>query len=142
MTAATECGYKIFPHPLYSPDIMAPSDFDLFLKLKSHLRGTQYWSIEGVIETVNEYLSDQEKALYFEEKRKLEQRWAKCIALKCDYIETLLLNFHSLVARSVRGLELSDNPSYILQPNLVLSAARQGIEDAHITDYEYFFHKS
>ena len=39
MTAATECGFEILPHPLYSPD-MAPSDFYLFPKLKFHLRGT------------------------------------------------------------------------------------------------------
>ena len=86
MTAVTECGSEIFPHPPYSPD-MAPSDFYLFPKLKSHLCGTQYGSNEGVIEAVNEYLGDQEKASYFEGIRKLERRWAKCIALKGDYIE-------------------------------------------------------
>ena len=65
---------------------MAPSDFYLFPKLKSHLPGTQYGSNEDIIEAVNKYLEDQEKA-YFEGIRKLEQRWAKCIALKDDYIE-------------------------------------------------------
>ena len=86
MTAATECGFEILSHPPYSPD-MALSDFYLFPKLKSHLRGTQYGSNECVIEAVNEYLGDQEKALYFEGIRKLEQRWTTCIALKGDYIE-------------------------------------------------------
>ena len=43
MTSATECGFKILPHPPYSPD-MAQSDFYLLLKLKSHPRGTQYGS--------------------------------------------------------------------------------------------------
>ena len=66
---------------------MAPSDFYLFPKLKSHLHGTQYESNEGVIEAVNEYLGDQEKAFYFEGIRKLKQRCAMCIALKVDYIE-------------------------------------------------------
>ena len=55
MTAASECGYEILPHHLYSND-MTPSDFYLFPKLKSHLLGTQYESNEGVIEAVNEYL--------------------------------------------------------------------------------------
>ena len=55
MTAATDCKFEIFPHPLYSPD-MVPSNFYLFPKLKSHLRGTQYISNEGVIEAVNVYL--------------------------------------------------------------------------------------
>ena len=86
MTAATECGFEILPHAQYSPD-MAPSDFCLFPKLNSHLRGTQYGSNEGIIEAVNKYLGDQEKAFYFEGIRILEQRWAKCIDLKGYYIE-------------------------------------------------------
>ena len=86
MTAATECGFKILPYLPYSPD-MAPSDFHLFPKLKSHLLGAQYESNEGVIEAVNEYLGDQEKAFYFEGIRKLEQISAKCIALTEDYIK-------------------------------------------------------
>ena len=52
MTAATECGVDILPHPPYSHD-MAPSDFYLFPKLKSHLRGTQYESNEGFIKAIN-----------------------------------------------------------------------------------------
>ena len=66
---------------------MAPSDFYLSPKLKPHLRVVQYGSNEGVIETVNEYLGDQENAFFFAEVRKIEQRWAKYIALKGDYIE-------------------------------------------------------
>ena len=73
MTAATECGFEILPHPPYSLD-MAPSDFYLFQNQKSHLGGTQYESNEGVIEAVNDYLGDQENAFYFEGIRKLEQR--------------------------------------------------------------------
>ena len=86
MTAATECGFEILPHLPYSP-YMAPSDFHLFPKLKSYLLDTQYGSYEGVIEAVNEYLGDQEKAFYFEGIRKLEQIRAKCIALKGDYVK-------------------------------------------------------
>ena len=86
MTAATECGFEILPHPPYSPD-MAPSDFCLFPKLKSHLRGTQFGSNEGIIEAENKYLWDQDKSFYFKEIRKREQRWAKCIALNGGYIE-------------------------------------------------------
>ena len=56
-----------------------------------------------VIEAVNKYLGDQEKASYFEGIRKLEQRWVRCIALKGDYIEKLWSDFHSLVSKSTRG---------------------------------------
>ena len=97
LTAATECGFEILPHLSYSPD-MAPSDFYLFPKLISHLRGTQYGSNGGVIEVINEYLGDQETTFYFEGIRKLEQRWTKCIVLKGDDIEKKWSNFHSLLA--------------------------------------------
>ena len=60
MTAATECGYEILLHHPYSPD-MAPSDFYLFPKLISHLRGTQYGSNEGVIKAVNKYFGDKKR---------------------------------------------------------------------------------
>ena len=86
MTVATECGFEFLPHPPYSHDV-APSDLYMFPKLKSHVRGTQYGSNEGVTEAVNEYLWDQEKASCFKRIRKLEQKWAKSIALKGDYIE-------------------------------------------------------
>ena len=66
---------------------MAPTDFYLFKKLKAHLHGTHHGSNEGIIEAVNKYLGGQEKAFYFEGIRKLEQRWAKYIALKGDYTE-------------------------------------------------------
>ena len=55
MTTATECGFEILLHPPYSPD-KAQSDFYLFPKLNSTLRGTQYGNMRGVIEAVNEYL--------------------------------------------------------------------------------------
>ena len=50
---------------------MAPSDFYLFPKLKSHFHGIQYRSNKDVIEAVNKFLGDQEKA-YFKKIRKLE----------------------------------------------------------------------
>ena len=71
MTAMNECGFEILLHPPYFPD-MAPSDFYLLPKLKSHLRGTQYGSNECAIEAVNEYFWDQEKAFYFKGIRKLK----------------------------------------------------------------------
>ena len=64
MTAVTECGFEILPHPLYSPD-MAPSDFYLFPKMKSNLRGTQCGSNEDVIKAANEYLGVPGKGLTF-----------------------------------------------------------------------------
>ena len=96
MTTATKCGFEILPHPPYFP-YMAPSDFYQLPKLKSHLRGSQYGSNEGVIGAVNKYLGDQENAFYFEGIRKMEQKYAKCIALKVDHIEN---NGHILFSGS------------------------------------------
>ena len=53
MAAATECGFKVLPHPPYSPDL-APSDICLFPKLKTNLRCRNFGSNEGVIDAVNE----------------------------------------------------------------------------------------
>ena len=72
MTTPTDCGFEILSLPPYSPD-MAPSDFCLFPKRKFYLLGTQYGSNEGVIEAINEYLGDQEKAFYSEGIRKPKQ---------------------------------------------------------------------
>ena len=74
MTAVSECGFEVLPHPPYSL-YLDPSDFYLFPKLKSNLRGTQFGSNEGVIAAVNEYLKNKEKDFYLEEISKLEQRW-------------------------------------------------------------------
>ena len=38
MNAAEQKGYKLIPHPFYSPDL-APSDFFLFLNLKDAISG-------------------------------------------------------------------------------------------------------
>ena len=91
MTAATECGFKILPYPPYFPD-MTPSDFYLFLKTEIPSSWYTTWNNEGVIEAVNEYLGSgggggRKMPSIFEGIRKLESGWAKCIALKGDYIE-------------------------------------------------------
>ena len=101
MTAATNCGFKILPHPQYPPDMeedMALSDFYLFRKLKSYLRGTQYGSNEGIIEAVSTWRTRKRPIWKGPGIRKLQQRWAKSIALKGDYIEKYWLNSHFLVA--------------------------------------------
>ena len=57
----------------------------MFPKHKSHLRGTQYGSKEGVIEAVNKYLRGQENAFYFEEILKRTK-----MGFKGDYIEKIV----------------------------------------------------
>jgi hypothetical protein len=52
MAAATDCGFEILPHPPYSLNL-TPTDFYLFPKLKTKLRGRCFGSNEGVMEAVN-----------------------------------------------------------------------------------------
>ena len=83
---ATKCGFELLPHPPYSPDL-APSDFYLFPKLKSHIRGRHFESDDDVIKAVESYLKDQNEAFYHEGIGMLEHRWTKCIEVKGDYVE-------------------------------------------------------
>jgi hypothetical protein len=70
MAAATDCGFEILPHSLYSLD-MAPSDFYQFPKLKIKLCDRRFRRNEGVIEAVNELFEDQNRECYFEGLNKL-----------------------------------------------------------------------
>ena len=55
VAAATDCGFEILPHPAYSPDL-ALSNFYLFSKLKSAIRGKQSDSDDAVIDHVEAFL--------------------------------------------------------------------------------------
>ena len=86
VAAAEECGYEILPHPAYSPDL-APSDYHLFPKLKSELRGRKYDSDDDVMDAVNGVLTVLPKAFFSTGIVKLEKRWMKCIRVQGDYVE-------------------------------------------------------
>jgi hypothetical protein len=76
---------KFFTYP-YSP-VLAPSDFYMFPKLKTKLRGIRFGCYEGVMEALNDFFEDQNKEFNSEELNKFEHRWAKCIDVESDYIE-------------------------------------------------------
>jgi len=62
-STVAECGYELLPHPPYSPDL-APSDFCLFPLLKEHLRGRRYESDDDVIQSVEDFLHEQDELFY------------------------------------------------------------------------------
>ena len=74
------------PHPPYSPDI-APCDFFLFPKMKTHLKGTHYGSVENVQKAVTEVLNGLTLEDYQECFKSWERRWTRCIELEGDYCE-------------------------------------------------------
>jgi histone-lysine N-methyltransferase SETMAR len=52
------CGLQELNHPPYSPGI-APSDYSLFSKLKSDLRGKKFTGVEKVISAVSDHFKDK-----------------------------------------------------------------------------------
>lgn len=84
--AARECGFRILPHPPYSPDL-APSDYFLFHRMKDELRGRHFETDESVIDATQQFLEGQDKAWFKSGLAMLEKRWTKCIELKGDYVE-------------------------------------------------------
>jgi histone-lysine N-methyltransferase SETMAR len=79
------CGLQELNHPSYSPDL-APSDYFLFSKLKSDLRGKKFTSDEEVISAVSDHFKDKNSE-YFCGIQKLFNRSKKCIEIKGDYTE-------------------------------------------------------
>ena len=86
VAAAAECGYEILPHPPYSPDL-APSDYHLFPKLKSELRGRRYDDDDDVMDAANDVLTVLPKEFFSTGIEKLEKKWLKCIRVGGDYVE-------------------------------------------------------
>ena len=78
----TECR----PHPAYSPDL-APSDFYLFPKLKSILRGRCFRNKEELKTAVLQALDTFTKEDFQSCFQQLCRHWAKCVACGGQYFE-------------------------------------------------------
>jgi transposase len=67
----------MLPHPPYSPDL-APCNFFLFPKLKTHLKGHHFWTIENVQAAATRALNNIsiEDVLHCYEE--FQQRWNRC----------------------------------------------------------------
>jgi len=85
MAKVVELRYELLLHPPYSPDL-ARCDFFLFPNMKKWLGGKRFASNEIIAET-NAYFAEFEKPYFLEGLKKLENRWARCIEIKGDYIE-------------------------------------------------------
>ena len=66
-------GWKVLPHPLYSPNLSA-SDFQLFGLLKEFTKGTKFESDDEVKSVVSDWLRHQSKDFYAEGIRKYAHR--------------------------------------------------------------------
>ena len=86
IAAADQCGYRLLPHPPYSPDL-APSDYYLFANLKLHVKGRRYNTDCDVMDAVDEFFEGCSADWFKRGLAMLENRWQACIAAKGDYFE-------------------------------------------------------
>lgn len=86
IAAADQCGYRLLPHPPYSPDL-APSDYYLFANLKLHVKGRRYNTDCDVMDAVDEFFEGCSADWFKRGLAMLENRWQACIVAKGDYFE-------------------------------------------------------
>jgi len=78
-------GWKVLPHPPYSPD-MSPPDFDLFPKLKKPLRDKRFRSIEEVSDEVTRVFRRINNEGVLTGVQDLPKSWTAVIKHNGDYI--------------------------------------------------------
>jgi histone-lysine N-methyltransferase SETMAR len=71
-------GVEVLPHPAYSPDV-APSDYGLFRSMQHFMKGRRFESFDEVEEACQEFLDSKPKEWYFDQIRKLADRWQKVV---------------------------------------------------------------
>lgn len=79
-------GIPLVPHPPYSPDL-APCDFWLFPKIKYHLKGQRFDTIEDIQRNTTSALRSLTKQDYAGCFTKWQDRWTKCVAAEGEYFE-------------------------------------------------------
>jgi hypothetical protein len=78
--------WEQFDHPSYSPDIV-PSDFYLFLHLKSFLADQQFHKANEVKEAITTCFASQVASFYDEGTQKLVQLYDKCLNNGGNYVK-------------------------------------------------------
>ena len=86
MDAVKRNGYKLIPHPTYSPDL-ASSDFSLFPNLKKDIRGCHFRSDKKAVTAVKEWVNRKDPDVFSSGLKALEHLWSKYITTEGKYIE-------------------------------------------------------
>jgi len=74
------------PHPPYSPDL-ALCDFFLFPKLKTHLKGHHFGTVENVQAAATRALNNISSEDFLHCYEEWQQRWNRCIRSQGAYFE-------------------------------------------------------
>jgi len=75
------------PHPPYSLDYLAPCDFFLFLKHKTHLKGHHFGTVENVQAAATRALNNISSEDFLHCYEEWQQRWNRCIRSQGAYFE-------------------------------------------------------
>ena len=78
-------GIPVVPQPPYSPDL-SPWDFFLFPKLKFHLKGRHF----GTVENIEKAVTDQLKVIPVSDYQRCYEEWERlhrCVASQGNYFE-------------------------------------------------------
>ena len=86
MAKLNELSFELLPHPPYSPDL-APSDYYLFIDLKTMLQGKRFYSIDEVITEMNAYFEAKDKSFYKKGIEMLKKHWTDSVAFEGDYVD-------------------------------------------------------
>ncbi|KFD62287.1 hypothetical protein M514_10776 [Trichuris suis] len=81
-----EFRWEVIPHPPYSPDVRL-LDFFLFPKLKEHLKGTLFESVDDAKRAVSTWCNTQLPGFYKEGLRRWRHRLQKCVGADERYVE-------------------------------------------------------
>ena len=76
---------ELLPQPSYSLNLASSDFFPIFLK--KGLGGKRFSSNSKIINTTNAYFVEIKISCSFEELKKLEHHWEKCIITKGNYVK-------------------------------------------------------
>jgi histone-lysine N-methyltransferase SETMAR len=76
--AINKFGWKVLPHPPYSPDL-APSNYHLFGKLKDSLRGSKFEDDESLVAAAKNFPRNADHEFYKAGIQALVKRWKNAV---------------------------------------------------------------
>ena len=81
-----EKNIPVVPQPPYSPDL-SPCDFFLFSRLKNHLKGRHFGTLDNIQKSVTDELKGTPAEAFQHCYEKWKQRLRHCVAAQGNYFE-------------------------------------------------------
>jgi len=81
-----EKSIHVFPQPPYLPDL-SPCDFFLFPRLKNHLKGRHYGTLDNIQKSVTDKLKGILAEVFSTATNNGKKRLCRCVAAQGNYFE-------------------------------------------------------